>query len=259
MTLKALLLRACTLLPLLTATATAKKNGSTSIGMVVYDRYTGLDVWGPLELASAMSFQKDIEIYIISHEIGLVKSRVFLDGPKGAAAFAPQILATHSFDNPPPLDVLLIPGGMLSDENAPALNAFIAEQYPTLEYLLSVCTGARSLADAGVLEGKRATSNKAVWENIITHGKNVTWVPTARWVADGNVWTSSGVAAGIDMMYAFFEHYYSDDKEAVQTMINGVEYAPHTDPHWDPFSIVHDVPGADTGGSLADCVKPAGY
>lgn len=84
----------------------------------------------------------------------------------------------------------------MSDENAPALNAFIAEQYPKLEYLLSVCTGARNLADAGVLEGKRATSNKAVWDTVITHGKNVTWVPTARWVTDGNIWTSSGVAAG---------------------------------------------------------------
>lgn len=121
---------------------------------------------------------------------------MFLGGPKGAAASAPQILATHSFENPPPLDVLLIPGGILSDENAPALNAFIAEQYPKLEYLLSVCTGARNLADAGVLEGKRATSNKAVWDTVITHGKNVTWVPTARWVTDGNIWTSSGVAAG---------------------------------------------------------------
>ena len=143
-----------------------------------------------------MSFQKDIEISIISHEIGLLKSRVYLEGPKGAAALAPQVLATHSFDNPPPLDVLLVPGGVLADKDAPALNDFIARQYPTLEYLLSVCTGARNLADAGVLEGKRATSNKAVWASVITHGKNVTWVPTARWVNDGNIWTSSGVAAG---------------------------------------------------------------
>ncbi|KAK3294151.1 class I glutamine amidotransferase-like protein [Chaetomium fimeti] len=226
MTLKALVLRACTLLPLLAATATAKKNGSTSIGMV--------------RSLSGMSFKEDIEIYIISREIGLVKSKVNREGLKGAAAFSPQMLATHSFDNPPPLDVLLIPGGILADEDDQALNAFIAEQYPTLEYLLSVCTGARNLADAGVLEGKRATSNKAVWETVVTHGKNVTWVPTARWVSDGNIWTSSGVAAGIDMMYAFFEHYYSDNKEAVQSMINGVEYAPHADSHWDPFSIVHN-------------------
>lgn len=143
-----------------------------------------------------MSFLKDIEISIISHEIGLVKARVYLEGPKGVAAWAPQVLATHSFDNPPPLDVLLVPGGVLADKDAPALNDFIAKQYPTLEYLLSVCTGAINLADSGALEGKRATSNKAVWDTVITHGKNVTWVPTARWVTDGNVWTSSGVAAG---------------------------------------------------------------
>jgi hypothetical protein len=49
------------------------------------------------------------------------------------------------------------------------------------------------------------------------------------------------IFTGIDMMYAFLLHYYGDDEAAVQTMINGVEYAPHTDPHWDPFSIVHNV------------------
>ena len=43
------------------------------------------------------------------------------------------------------------------------------------------------------------------------------------------------------MTYAFLEHYYGDDRETVQRMMNLVEYAPHTDPHWDAFSIVHDV------------------
>jgi putative intracellular protease/amidase len=73
---------------------------------------------------------------------------------------------------------------------------FIFARYPQLKYLLSTCSGAVSLANSGVLEGRRATSNKAGWRWVITHGKNVNWVPTARWVVDGNIWTSSGVSAG---------------------------------------------------------------
>ncbi|KAL2171518.1 hypothetical protein VTG60DRAFT_2686 [Thermothelomyces hinnuleus] len=195
-----------------------------------------------------MSRYEDIELSISSHEIGLVSSKV---------------LATHTFANAPALDILLVPGGagtrMLEERGDRAMQDFIAARYPELRYLLTVCTGSATAAAAGVLDGRRATSNKGAWSWVVTHGRNVTWVPSARWVVDGNIWTSSGVAAGMDMVYAFLEHYYADNRAPVQTMINLVEYAPHTDPHWDPFSIVHNVPGADKNGSLVDCVKPVGF
>jgi hypothetical protein len=44
---------------------------------------------------------------------------------------------------------------------------------------------------------------------------------------------------GLDMTYAFVKHLYGD--ELVNTWMNNIEYAPHTDPDWDPFSVVHDV------------------
>ncbi|KAK4157766.1 class I glutamine amidotransferase-like protein [Chaetomidium leptoderma] len=266
--------RACTLLPLLMATIGAqgtKTNAPTSIGIVVFPGYEPLDIWGPLELFSSISRTKDIELSIIGHEIGLVTTKpppravdpvTGLPPPTGARV-ATQILATHSFANAPPLDILLIPGGLgnrvLEERNDTGVEDFIAARYPQLKYLLSVCTGAVSIANSGVLKGKKATSNKASWKWVVTHGKNVTWVPSARWVVDGNIWTSSGVAAGMDMVYAFLSHYYSNDMAAVNEMINLIEYAPHEDPHWDPFAIVHKVPGADPNGSLVDCVKPGGY
>lgn len=118
----------------------------------------------------------------------------------GGVRIPMQLLATHSFANAPPLDILLIPGGLgnrvLEQHNDTAVEDFIAERYPQLKYLLSVCTGAVSVAKSGLLEGRRATSNKAAWKWVVGYGKNVTWVPTARWVVDGNIWTSSGVAAG---------------------------------------------------------------
>ena len=154
-----------------------------------------------------------------------------------------QIVATHTFETAPPLDVLIVPGGIgeatLLEQHDHTVEDFIASRFSATSYVLSVCTGASFLARAGVLDGRRATANKAVWESATQWGKNVTWVPSARWVEDGKVWTSSGVSAGMDMMVAFLRHLYGDPQ--VNNVVNGAEYVPHTDPSWDPFSVIHKV------------------
>ena len=112
----------------------------------------------------------------------------------------PQITATHTPETAPPLDMLFVPGGggnvVLAVQNNTWVEDFIASRFSELDYVLSVCTGAVSLAKSGVLNGKRATTNKSAWSFGTSSGTNITWVPTARWVEDGKVWTSSGVAAG---------------------------------------------------------------
>lgn len=65
------------------------------------------------------------------------------------------------------------------------------------------------------------------------------WIPKARWVVDGNIWSSSGVAAGMDMTYAFIASEFSP--ALAQQIAQGLEYEPHTDPHWDPFSARWNV------------------
>lgn len=74
----------------------------------------------------------------------------------------------------------------------------------------------------------RLTSIKA-----ITQGPKVDWVLKARWVTDGNIWTSSGISAGIDMMYAFVAEVYGG--EVAQDLANASEYRRNTDPNDDPF------------------------
>lgn len=128
-----------------------------------------------------------------------------IGGPSGpfkdvSFLLGPTIVATHTFQNAPKLDILIVPGGegvvALEEANDTSAEDFVAARVGELDYLLSVCTGAAILAKSGVLNGKRATTNKGAWAGVTAFGTNITWVPSARWVVDGNVWTSSGVAAG---------------------------------------------------------------
>jgi transcriptional regulator GlxA family with amidase domain len=93
-----------------------------------------------------------------------------------------------------------VPGGLgvvtLEETNNTSVEDFIKLRFKSLEYLVGVSFGAVSLARAGVLDGKRATTNKSAWKWITERGPNVTWVPQARWVEDGKIWTTSGMASG---------------------------------------------------------------
>jgi len=77
-----------------------------------------------------------------------------------------------------------------------------------VQYVLTVCSGATIAARAGILDGRKATTSKANWNRLIQQGPNVNWQRVARWVEDGNVWTGSGAAAGIDLTLAWVGHVY---------------------------------------------------
>lgn len=133
-----------------------------------------------------------IEIHVISDSLSPVPSgNVSSSNDRfGGEYYQP----THTMDNAPPLDVLLIPGGLgtrriTTDRR---WDQFIAKIYPNIQYIYSVCTGASVVARSGILDGRRATTNKAAFAWVMTQGPKVNWVKEARWVVDGNIWTSSG-------------------------------------------------------------------
>lgn len=154
--------------------------------------------------------------------------------------FGESIVPTHTFANAPPLDVLIVPGG--AGTRASDLNntrAYIKNTFPSLQYLLTVCTGSALVASTGILDGKNATSNKAAWVWATSQGPNVNWVPRARWTVDGNIWTSSGIAAGIDATYAFVEAVYG--AAAADWVLLRAEYERHLDSHWDPWGDYYNT------------------
>ena len=153
--------------------------------------------------------------------------------PKNSS-FAQSVVPTHNYGNAPPLDVLIVPGGLGS--RAPDLNStseFIARVYPKLQYLITVCTGSAVVASTGILDGKLATTNKASWYATIAPYPKVKWVHHARWTIDGKIWTSSGISAGIDAILAFIEAKYGFDE--AKTVTSLMEYERHPQPDWDPF------------------------
>ncbi|KAG9197555.1 hypothetical protein G6514_001460 [Epicoccum nigrum] len=148
----------------------------------------------------------------------------------------------HSMPMDKDIEVLLVPGGGGTRQNMTEEIAFVKEIYPKLKYIISVCTGATILSRAGVLDGKKATTNKRAWPWATSTGPNVEWVPSARWVEDGNVFTTSGIAAGIDGTLAWVGRVYGE--EVATYLANSIEYERWTDPHKDPFAKIWDVPGA---------------
>lgn len=77
---------------------------------------------------------------------------------------------------------------------------------------MSVCTGSALLAKTGMLDGKDATTNKRAYNWVIQQNSNIKWIKEARWVQDGNIYTSSGVSAGIDMALGFVADNFGIEK-----------------------------------------------
>ncbi len=112
-----------------------------------------------------------------------------------------QMLPDAAFDDVPPADVLVVPGGVGVDtqrSNA-RLVAWIAATAARCAWVTSVCSGVILLLEAGCATGRRVTSHWARLDMLRADGRPAAVVDDVRFVVDGNVVTSAGVSAGIDM------------------------------------------------------------
>lgn len=118
-----------------------------------------------------------------------------------------SITPDFSFEDCPPLDVLLVPGGQGTREQAdnPALIDFVKLQVEQhAQTVMSVSTGAFILHKAGLLLGRKCTTHWASLNRLRELGD--VQAVEERWVVDGPVWTAAGISAGIDMALAYIEH-----------------------------------------------------
>lgn len=154
-------------------------------------------------------------------------------------AFAPlDAINVLSWTQPITLSLLSLTLDPVSRGSSPEILAaveFIRAVYPSLSPLITVCTGSGLAARAGVLDGKRATTNKMAWSEITALGPRVAWVGRARWVRDGRVWSSSGVSAGIDVVFAWIGEVFGEE------VADGIEYERKRDSGLDPFAEVYGL------------------
>lgn len=198
------------------------------LGVLLFPRFELLDVFGPLEMFG--NLPKEIEISMLAESAEPVAST---QGPK--VAIDATIAEVDS------LDLLLVPGGIGTREgivNQPLLD-WLAAVVPTTEIAMTVCTGTALFARAGVLDGKRATTNKKAFQWVAEQGPKVEWVKEARWVRDGKFATSSGVSAGMDMALGVITELYGEKVAEFLALVT--EYEWHRDAAWDPFAKAHGL------------------
>ena len=195
-----------------------------TVAVVLFEEFELLDVFGPLEMFGSLPEQFDI---VLTAEKGeAVTSR---QGPKS--------VIDYRFENCPAFDILLVPGGpgTRREVDNPALLAWLQSRAQVAQFVTSVCTGSALLARAGLLDGRRATTNKAAFEWVVSLSETVNWQKQARWVEDEHVFTSSGVSAGIDMSLALIARLSGE--ETAEQVATSAEYERHRDPSWDPFAL----------------------
>lgn len=188
------------------------------IGIVLFDGVEELDAVGPWEVLAywTLNFPGD----------GWAVSCLSRDGGPVTAAKGMVLGADSAIEDAPRLGVLLHPGGrgtrpLLRDQ---AHLDWVRSIRATAPLLTSVCTGSLVYAAAGLLAGRPATTHWGAMEELHALDPSIDLRPDDRWVDDGDVITSAGVSAGIDMALHLVARLAGDDR--ARPVRRGIQYDP---------------------------------
>lgn len=194
------------------------------IAIVLYPGFTALDFIGPYE---SLRWLPDAEVRFVWHE----------PGPIAADSGVLVIGATHSFDQTPAPDIVLVPGGFTTMEHArdEKVLEWVRQAHRTATWTTSVCSGSVILAAAGLLRDKRATSHWAAVPLLKAFGVEPVSderIVAAEGSAQNKIVTCAGVSAGIDLGLWLAGRIAGDDRaKAIQL---SMEYDPQP-----PFDSGH--------------------
>jgi transcriptional regulator GlxA family with amidase domain len=202
------------------------------IAILIFDKLTALDAIGPYEVLRSVP---GWEVKFVAPEKGPIRT------DSGALGLS----ADYSLDEVGEADVVLIPGGegnrpLLQDER---VLEWVRRVDAGSKWTTSVCTGSLVLGAAGLLEGKRATSNWLFLDRLAEYGADPVG---GRYVEDGKLLTAAGVTAGIDMALHLVGR--EAGPEVAQAIQLGLEYDPQPpfdtgSPQKAPAPIVELVEG----------------
>lgn len=156
------------------------------------------------------------------------------------ASSGPPTTPTHTFETAPQLDYIIVPGPDPEMPMSAEAIAWLKGQFPELKALLTICSSSLYLTQTGLLDGVQAATNKFNLRTLVEAGKfhkfnKVKWVPDARFVVDGKVWSSAGVTSGLDLAAEFTKAHF--DARIVELVRNAFEYKANS-ARPDPFAFL---------------------
>jgi transcriptional regulator GlxA family with amidase domain len=186
-----------------------------NVGLVIFDDAEELDFMGPWEVFSyAAKMTGQDRVLTLAASVRPVR-----------CAKGMQVIPDAPLSDAPPLDVVLVPGGIGTrrEVDNPEMIGWLRKVCPTATWVTSVCTGSLLLHEAGPARGKRVTTHWSFVETLRARG-DVTVLEKVRYVRDGNLVTAAGVSAGIDM--ALWLVGQRDGVQVARDVQRGIEYDP---------------------------------
>lgn len=191
-------------------------NANRKLAILLFDDAEVLDFSGPFEVFSVAARQTDppaFDVFTVSEKSAPVR-----------ACGGLSVNTHHTLADCPQPDVLLVPGGIgtRKELNNATLIDWIRRTAADAELVLSVCTGALLLGKAGLLDGLDVTTHRVGFELLREIAPGATVHEDRRFVDNGRVITSAGIAAGIDMSLYVVERL--SGREAAQATATHMEY-----------------------------------
>lgn len=168
-----------------------------NVAILLFEDFETLDVFGPVEILGRLK-----DLYVINF--------YSLFGGQIKNSHGVSILTKRLEEVNNVIDIFLIPGGLGTRKEIS--NSLLIDKIRSISelsnYVMTVCTGSALLAKTGLLNGRKATSNKRAFDWVVTNGKHVNWIKKSRWTVDDKFYTSSGVSAGMDMTLGFLSNMH---------------------------------------------------
>ena len=175
------------------------------VAMLIYPGVAPLDVAGPLQVFGVANFLRRQQLYEV---ITVAPTAEPVPTPLGFA-FMPSCAMSEL---PLPVDTLLVSGGGAPDSGLlPPILDWLRKVAPKARRFGSICTGAFSLGAAGLLDGKRVTTHWAFGKELARRHPTAMVEIDPIFICDGNLYSSAGISAGIDLALALVEEDYGRD------------------------------------------------
>ena len=161
--------------------------------ILIFDEVEVLDFAGPFEVFSVTGRRRNLEPF----DVFTVAERLAPVAARNGLSVNPR----YSFENCPPPEILVVPGGFGTrrEMKNPMMLEWISRVAPACELVLSVCTGALVLGAAGLLDQRNATTHFMAFDELRAVAPHASVHEGHRIVDNGNLILSAGVSAGIDM------------------------------------------------------------